>query len=85
MEVLDHLAVRKLRVVQSLRQRVQQPGEACTSYIQDVEELCARVSPSVVEEDKIKHLIEGVEECASPNAARHELSRGPRHSSPEIL
>lgn len=63
-EVFDRPAVRKLRAEQRLRQRAQQPGETFTSYIEDVLDLCKRVNPTMSEDDKIKHILKGIEDGA---------------------
>lgn len=63
-EVFGRPAVRKLRAEQRLRHRAQQPGETFTSYIEDVIDLCNRVSRTMTEEDKIKEILKGIEDDA---------------------
>lgn len=63
-EVFGRPALRKLRAEQRLRQRAQQPGETYTSYIEDVVDICARVDSTMSEEDKVKHILKGIEDDA---------------------
>lgn len=63
-EVFGRPAVWKLRAEQQLRSRDQLPGENFTSYIEDVVNLCNRLNPSMSEDDKIKHILNGIEDDA---------------------
>lgn len=63
-DAFDRPAVRQLRAEQRLRQRAQQPGETFPSYIEDVLDLCRRVNPTMTEDDKIKHILKGIEDGA---------------------
>lgn len=63
-EVFGRPAVRKLRAEQRLRGRAQQQGENFTSYIEDVIDLCKRVNPSMIEQDRIKHIMKGIDDDA---------------------
>lgn len=63
-EVFGRPAVRKLRAEQRLRGRAQQQGENFTSYIEDVIDLCKRVNPSMTEQDRIKHIMKGIDDDA---------------------
>lgn len=63
-EVFGRPAVRKLRAEQRLRGRAQLHGETFTSYIEDVIDLCRRVNSSMAEQDKIKHIMKGIDEDA---------------------
>lgn len=58
----DRPAVRKLHAEQRLRTRAQLPGENFTSYIEDVVDLCRRVNSSMSDDDKIKHIMKGVDD-----------------------
>lgn len=57
-------AVRKLRADQRLRGRAQTPGESFTSYIEDVVDLCRRVDEAMPEQDKVKHILKGIDDAA---------------------
>lgn len=63
-DVFGRPSARKLRAEQRLRQRAQQPGENFTGYIEDVLNLCNRVNSTMTEEDKIKHILKGIEDDA---------------------
>ncbi|XP_075742234.1 uncharacterized protein LOC142795730 [Rhipicephalus microplus] len=63
-EAFGRPEVRKLRADQRLRHRAQQPGETFTSYIEDVLDLCKRVNSSMPEEEKIRHILKGIEDGA---------------------
>lgn len=63
-DVFDRPALRKLRAEQRLRGRAQQQGENFTSYIEDVIDLCKRLNPSMPEQEKIKHVLKGIDDDA---------------------
>lgn len=63
-EVFDHPAVRKLRAEQRLLRHAQQQGETFTSYIEDVINLCKRLNPSMTEQEKVKHILRGIDDDA---------------------
>lgn len=56
--------VRKLRAEQRLRGRAQQHGENFTSYIEDVVDLCRRVNTTMSDQEKIRHILKGIEDDA---------------------
>ncbi|XP_077559273.1 uncharacterized protein LOC144174431 [Haemaphysalis longicornis] len=57
-------SVRKLHAEQRLRERAQQPGESFLSYIEEVVDLCRRVSATMSDEDTIKHILKGISDDA---------------------
>ncbi|XP_077530883.1 uncharacterized protein LOC144142923 [Haemaphysalis longicornis] len=61
-EAFDRPAVRKLHAEQCLRVRAQQPGENFTSYIEDVVDLCRRINMDMSEQEKIRHILKGIED-----------------------
>ena len=63
-DVFGRPTVRKLHAEQRLRQRAQQPGENYTGYIEDVLNLCNRVNSAMTEEEKIRHILKGIEDGA---------------------
>ncbi|XP_077544665.1 uncharacterized protein LOC144157772 [Haemaphysalis longicornis] len=63
-EAFDRPAVRKLHAEQCLRVRAQQPGENFTSYIEDVVDLCRRINMDMSEQEKIRHILKGIEDDA---------------------
>lgn len=73
-QVFGRPEVRKLRAEQRLRTRSQQLGENFTSYIEDILDLCKRVNASMSEEEKIKHIMKGIED----DAFQMLLSKSPR-------
>lgn len=54
----------KLHAEQHLHKQAQQPEEAFPSYTEDVLYLCRRVNPTMTEDDKIKHILMGIEDSA---------------------
>lgn len=62
--VFGRPAVRKLRAEQRLRGRAQKQGENFTSYIEDVIDLCKRLNPEMTEQDKIRHILKGIDDDA---------------------
>ncbi|GBN15095.1 hypothetical protein AVEN_19961-1 [Araneus ventricosus] len=50
------------QVERLLQTRAQLPGESSESYIQDVLSLCKRVNQSMPENEKIAHLMKGINE-----------------------
>ncbi|XP_077564719.1 uncharacterized protein LOC144180213 [Haemaphysalis longicornis] len=63
-EAFDRPEVRKLHAEQCLRVRAQQPGENFTSYIEDVVDLCRRINMDMSEQEKIRHILKGIEDDA---------------------
>ncbi|XP_077550629.1 uncharacterized protein LOC144163783 [Haemaphysalis longicornis] len=63
-EAFNRPAVRKLHAEQCLRVRAQQPGENFTSYIEDVVDLCRRINMDMSEQEKIRHILKGIEDDA---------------------
>ncbi|XP_077551125.1 uncharacterized protein LOC144164674 [Haemaphysalis longicornis] len=57
-------SVRKLHAEQRLRERAQQPGESFLSYIEEVVDLCRRVTATMSDEDTIKHILKGISDDA---------------------
>lgn len=57
-------SVRKFRAEQQLRERAQQPGESFLTYIEDVVDLCRKVSDTMSDEDTIKHILKGISDDA---------------------
>ncbi|XP_070378780.1 uncharacterized protein [Dermacentor albipictus] len=79
-QVFGRPAVRKLRAEQRLRTRSQETGENFTSYIEDIVDLCKRVNASMSEEEKIKHIMKGIQD----DAFQMLLSKSP-HSVAEVI
>lgn len=63
-EAFDRPAMRKLHAEQCLRVRAQQPGENLTSYIEDVVDPCRRINMGMSEQEKIRHILKGIEDDA---------------------
>lgn len=57
-------AVPKLQAEMRLREQAQQAGETFTNYIADVVHLCRRANPAMTENNKIKHILKGIEDDA---------------------
>lgn len=63
-QVFGTPAVRSTIAKKTLDTRQQQPGESYTSYIEDVLALCRRVSSSMAESDKVRHILKGIRSVA---------------------
>lgn len=55
---------KKKKAEQTLAQRAQVPGETCTTYIEEVLQLCRLVNRSMSDEDQVGHLLKGIAEDA---------------------
>ncbi|XP_077557041.1 uncharacterized protein LOC144170904 [Haemaphysalis longicornis] len=53
---------KKKQAEQTLLHRAQVPGETCTTYIEEVLKLCRLVDPQMSEDDKVGHLLKGIDE-----------------------
>lgn len=62
--VFGRPALRKLRAEQCLRERAQRTGETFTSYIEDILDLCNRANTEMSEEEKIRHILKGIDDDA---------------------
>ncbi|XP_075723774.1 ATP-binding cassette sub-family C member 2-like [Rhipicephalus microplus] len=71
--VLDP-AAKKKRVEQTLMQRVQVPGETCTTYIEKVLKLRKALDPWMTEEDK-----DATKVCVPNARAHHRIDTGSTH------
>lgn len=80
MKAFGRPEVRKLQAEQRLRVRAQKTGEDFTSYIEDVVDLCKRVDPSMLETEKVKHILKGIDD----DAFQMLLSKDPRTVSDVI-
>ncbi|XP_077550604.1 uncharacterized protein LOC144163741 [Haemaphysalis longicornis] len=80
MKAFGRPEVRKLQAEQRLRVRAQKTGEDFTSYTEDVVDLCKRVDPSMLETEKVKHILKGVDD----DAFQMLLSKDPRTVSDVI-
>ncbi|CAN7944753.1 unnamed protein product, partial [Ixodes hexagonus] len=63
-EVFGRPAVRKLTAERKLNNRVQQPEETFTAYIEEVLQLCRRSNPDMTEKQKVNHILKGISEDA---------------------
>ncbi|XP_077530893.1 uncharacterized protein LOC144142936 [Haemaphysalis longicornis] len=80
MKAFGRPEVRKLQAEQRLRVRAQKTGEYFMSYIEDVVDLCKRVDPSMLETEKVKHILKGIDD----DAFQMLLSKDPRTVSDVI-
>ncbi|XP_077557320.1 uncharacterized protein LOC144172508 [Haemaphysalis longicornis] len=80
MKAFGRPEVRKLQAEQRLRVRAQKTGEDFTSYIEDVVDLCKRVDPSMLETERVKHILKGIDD----DAFQMLLSKDPRTVSDVI-
>ncbi|XP_077560627.1 uncharacterized protein LOC144175423 [Haemaphysalis longicornis] len=80
MKAFGRPEVRKLQAEQRLRVRAQKTGEDFTSYIEDVVDLCKRVDPNMLETEKVKHILKGIDD----DAFQMLLSKDPRTVSDVI-
>src|SRR5690606_14280740 len=61
-ETYGRSSVRSQSAAQELQTRTQRPGETCQEYLQEVVRLCREADPSMVEEDRVNHVLKGIAE-----------------------
>src|SRR5690606_17804187 len=61
-ETYGQSSLRSESAAQELLTRAQKPGESCQEYLQEVVRLCREANPSMVEEDRVNHVLKGIAE-----------------------
>lgn len=59
-QIFGTASTRSETAKKKLNERVQHPDETYTSYIEDVLALCRRVSASMSEEERVRHILKGI-------------------------